>query len=141
MNTIAIASDHAGYDLKESVKSYLDNLGYEVLDFGTNSKESVDYPDYANELCKSIDDGRCSIGILICHSGIGMSIAANRHKKIRAALCYNPELVRLTRQHNDSNVLVLGSGYVSEELAFKMIDTFLNTEFEGGRHQSRIDKI
>jgi ribose 5-phosphate isomerase B len=138
---IAIASDHAGYLLKEIIKQHLTSLNVAYVDFGTNSKESVDYPDFAKQLVNAMENNQCQVGVLICHSGIGMSIAANRSKKIRAALCYNENLVEMSRKHNDANVLVLGAGYTSNEHAILMIDKFLNTKFEAGRHLLRIEKL
>lgn len=138
---IALASDHAGYKLKESIKEYLSNTNIYYQDFGTNNQDSVDYPDYASLLVEAIEQNICQEGILICNTGIGMSIAANRSKKIRAALCYDEILVEMARKHNDANVLVLGAGYIKENQIALMIDKFLNTKFTGGRHQNRINKL
>jgi ribose 5-phosphate isomerase B len=136
-----IASDHAGYELKEFLKNHFDTLQREVQDLGTFSDQSVDYPDFAEKLVEAVKEHRGSQGVLICGSGIGMSIAANRHKRIRAALCTNLELAKLSREHNDSNVLVLGARFTKPELASKIVEIWLNTNFQGGRHQRRIDRI
>ena len=137
---IAIASDHGGYGLKEQIKSVLDSLHVEYQDFGTNSTESVDYPDYAASVAKQVQRG--DRGILCCGTGIGMSITANKFKGVRAALCYDEFTARMSRQHNDANVLVLG-GRVQHTLqdVSTIIQTWLQTEYEGGRHQKRLEKI
>lgn len=136
---IVIASDHAGYELKEKIKKYLAENGYEVTDCGTDSSESCDYPEFANKLCLAIKDDPEMKGILICGTGIGMSMAANRHSHIRAALCHNEFTARLTRQHNNANVLCMGARTIGEELAFETMKTFLSTEFMGGKHERRIN--
>ena len=136
---IAIASDHAGYELKETIKNFL--IEYEVTDFGTYSIESMDYPDTGFKAAESVAKGDSDIGILICGSGLGMSIVANKVKGIRAALCNSVELARLSRKHNDANILVLQGRFISRSLAKKIIKVWLYTEFEGGRHQRRLDKI
>jgi len=118
-----------------------ENLGFEVLDLGTNSTDSVDYPDYGHKLAETVASGKAKVGVAICGSGIGISIAANRNPKIRAALCQNTECAKLARQHNNANVLALGARMISEDEARECLKTFLNTEFEGGRHQNRIDKL
>ncbi|MCV6599175.1 MAG: ribose 5-phosphate isomerase B [Alphaproteobacteria bacterium] len=139
---ILIGSDHAGFDLKKELIKFLEENKYEVHDCGTyKSGESVDYPDYANKLCSLIKLNKAPKGILICGTGIGMSIAANRHKIIRAALCLDSEMAKLSREHNDANVLVLGARITSSEDAINIMQTFLNTNFAKGRHQKRIDKI
>ncbi len=138
---IAIGADHRGYELKEKLKRYLEEKGYEVEDLGTYSKASCDYPDFAIPVAEIVAKGEVDRGILICYTGIGMSIAANKVKGVRASLCFIPELAELTRKHNDSNVLVLGSMYITFELAKKIVDKWFSTDFEGGRHQRRIDKI
>jgi len=136
---ILIAADHAGFSLKEIIIKNLENFGFEVVDLGTNSAEkSVDYPDFAQKLCKKL---RAEKGILICGSGIGISIAANRFKHIRAALCHNVKCAKLTRAHNDANVLCLGARMISEKTALSIVKTFLNTKFEGGRHEKRVAKL
>lgn len=138
---IVLASDHAGYILKDQLKDYIEELGYETLDLGTNSGESVDYPVFGQKLAGAIADGRATKGVLVCGSGIGISIAANRNPAVRAALCTNGLMARLSRQHNDANVLALGERLTGIEVAKDCVDNFLNTEFEGGRHQRRIDKM
>lgn len=139
--TIVIAADHAGVDLKTQLVKELSALGYTPLDLGTHSTESVDYPDYAHALAKEIESGKASRGVLICGSGIGISIAANRHKHIRAALCHGALEARLARKHNDANVLALGARIIGIESAKDALHAFLKTEFEGGRHKKRVEKI
>lgn len=136
---IALASDHAGYDLKEAIKPFLTD--YEVVDFGTDSTDSMDYPDTGFKAAEAVSSGECDKGIIICGSGIGMSIVANKVKNIRAALCHCTDFSKLSRMHNDANVLVMPGRFVSKYLAKDIIDIFFNTKFEGGRHQRRIDKI
>ena len=138
---IALAADHAGFEMKEMVKDYLIDKGYEVLDLGTDSATSVDYPDYGHAMGEALDSGQAKRGVVICGSGIGISIAANRHAAVRAALCTNSQMARLARQHNDANVLALGARNVGEEVAKNCLDEFLSTEFEGGRHQQRVEKL
>lgn len=138
---IGIASDHAGFALKESVKDYLEKKGYAVKDFGTHSQNSVDYPDYAHPLASEISEGKLKYGILICGSGNGISMTANKHPHVRCALCWQKEIARLARLHNDANILSMPGRFISSEEAFEVVETFLNTDFEGGRHQGRIDKI
>lgn len=138
---IAIASDHGGFELKQQVVDYLKKNGYEVKDFGTFTCDSVDYPDYAQMVGESIVNGECEKGIIICGTGIGISIAANKIPGIRAALCTDSYMARMSREHNNANVLALGGRVVGPELAFDIIKTWLGTEFAGGRHQRRIDKI
>lgn len=138
---IAIGADHAGFKLKERIKSHLEAQGIQVMDFGTHSEESTDYPDYAHKVAEQIENGSIPTGILICGSGNGINMAANKHKGVRAALSWLPEIAEMARLHNDANILSLPSRYISEEEAVKIVDVFLNTSFEGGRHQRRIDKI
>jgi ribose 5-phosphate isomerase B len=140
VGTIAIASDHAGVELKETLKREIAVLGFEAKDFGAHSNESVDYPDFAHALSEWVEknNGR---GVLICGSGIGMSIAANRHKGVRAALCQDASQATLARQHNDANVLCLGARVVNEKTAAECVKAFLTTKFEGGRHQRRVEKL
>jgi len=138
---ILIASDHGGFVLKESLKAYLQNNGYEVIDYGPNSTDSVNYPDYAKLLAQGIKAQTANRGILICTSGIGMSIAANRYPFIRAALVHCVEEAHLCRAHNDANVLVFGAKFITPETAEKCVDEFLKTEFEGGRHCVRVDAL
>lgn len=139
--TIALACDHAGYALKEEIKTHLLQEGYECKDFGTFSAESCDYPDYAYKAAKSVASGECERGVLVCGTGIGMSIVANKVKGIRCALCAEEFSARATRQHNDSNVLALGARVIDAPKAKLLTDIFLTTEFEGGRHRRRLDKI
>lgn len=138
---IAIAADHAGVDLKALLVKDLNALGYKVLDLGTHSTESVDYPDYAHAMAKEIEQGNASRGVLLCGSGIGISIAANRHAHIRAALCHSGLEAKLARKHNDANVLAMGARIIGLERAKDCLRTFLATEFEGGRHKRRVEKI
>lgn len=138
---IAIGSDHAGFELKRVLKNMLAEGGYAVSDLGTEGTESVDYPDFAQSVASEVSAGGADIGVLICGSGIGMSIAANRHPGIRAALCHDEETARLAREHNDANILVLGSRLVGEADAKACLRVFLETEFEGGRHARRVAKL
>lgn len=140
MEKLAIACDHGGYVLKEAIKAHFaDNI--EFIDLGAHSTDSVDYPEYGQAVAKAIIDGDVTRGILICGTGIGISIAANRFSEIRAALCMDVTMARLTRRHNDANVLALGARIIGEEVAFDIVDTFLTTEFDGGRHLNRIKKL
>ncbi len=141
MDTVAIASDHAGFDLKDKLAAALREMGYPVLDLGTDNTDSVDYPDYAASLARSLSEGRAGRGVLVCGTGIGISIAANRHAGVRAALCHDSLSARLSRQHNDANVLALGARLIGSETALDCLRTFLETSFEGGRHQRRVDKL
>ena len=141
MKKIFIASDHAGYNLKkEIIKKFSKKLIFEDLG-SNNSNKSVDYSDYAHKLCRKVIKNKSNIGILVCGSGMGMTMAANKHKKIRAALCYSVKNVKLSRLHNDANVITLGGRLTSKKLAFKCLNAFLNTNFEGGRHKARVRKI
>ncbi len=137
---IAIGSDHAGYELKESVKEYLKSKGIEIVDVGTYSEERVDYPDYAKKVCDEVRSG-ANLGILICGTGLGMSIAANKCRGIRAALCLYPDMARLAREHNNANVLVMAGRLMGKELANWTVDAFLSAEFQGGRHERRVKKL
>lgn len=140
--TVALASDHAGYELKAHIAASLTSAGYSVLDFGTNGPESVDYPDYAAAVAAAVTDGRAERGVLVCGSGIGISIAANRHLGVRAALVHDVTTARLSRLHNDANVIALGARVIGPEVAKDCVDAFLNTGFEGGeRHSRRIAKM
>jgi len=139
--SIVIAADHGGFRLKSILKEELSSLGYDVLDLGTNGPESVDYPDYANALAHEVLKDKSAKGVLICGSGIGMSITVNRHSGIRAALCHDAVTTRLSRQHNDANVLVLGERIIGEEVAKDCLRVFLATEFEDGRHGRRVAKM
>ena len=138
---ILIASDHAGFELKESLMAHLIEKGHEIKDLGTDSSESTDYPDYAHELSELIAHEEAKLGILICHSGIGMSIAANRSKGIRAGLVNNVEVARLVRQHNDANVLVIPGRFMEDDEAKNCVRAFIDTQFEAGRHKKRVEKI
>ena len=138
---ILIASDHAGFEMKAAVEKILKERGYEYEDMGTKSAESTDYADYAHPLAEKISDGEAERGILLCGTGLGMSYAANRHPHVRAAVVWSPEIAALARQHNDANVLVLPSRFISEKQAAEIVDAFLNSKFEGGRHARRVDKI
>ena len=139
---IAIASDHGGFDLKEKVKAHLTEKGYEVKDFGCYEKKSCDYPDFGHPAAKAVASGECEKGVLICTTGIGMSMVGNKVKGVRAALCSDSLSASLTRLHNNANVLVLGAAIVGEMLALNIVDTFFETEFSGDeRHQRRINKI
>ena len=138
---VFLASDHAGFVLKQKISKFLTNKGIKNLDLGTKNKDSVDYPDYAHLLAKRMKTKKNNIGILVCGSGIGMSMAANRHKNIRAALCINIKSARLSRKHNNANVLTLGSRLTRRDVALKCVNTFLKTSFDGGRHLKRIKKI
>jgi len=141
MKTIAIASDHAGFGLKEKLKPYLNRAGLKVEDLGTDTPERCDYPEFAYTLAKGVASGKFKRGILICKSGIGNSIVANRLAGVRAALCYNIEAARLSREHNDSNVLVLGSAFVDTGSAKRIVKIWLSTAFLGGRHKRRLNQI
>lgn len=140
MKKIAIAADHAGFEYKELIKNYLADR-YEIKDFGTFSADSVDYPDFVHPAASSVESGETEFGILICGSGQGVQITANKHQQIRCALCWMPELVSLSRQHNNANMLALPARFIAKELAFEIVDKFLTTDFEGGRHQNRVSKI
>ena len=139
--TIAIASDHAGYELKATLASDLNEAGYSVLDLGTNSAESVDYPDFANTLARALKDGKAEQGVLVCGTGIGISMAANRHAWIRAAVVHDTTGARLTRLHNDANVVCFGARLIGPEVARDCMKVFLDTPFEGGRHARRVGKL
>ncbi|KAA6336200.1 ribose-5-phosphate isomerase B [termite gut metagenome] len=141
MEVIGLCSDHAGYELKEFVKDRLEAEGLAYKDFGTYSVACCDYADFAHPLAKAVEAGACYRGIAVCGSGNGISMTLNKHQGIRAALCWVEEIARLARQHNNANVLVMPARFISIEEAGKVISTFLSTEFEGGRHQQRIDKI
>lgn len=138
---IAICSDHAGYELKSIIEGYLEANNLEFEDFGTFSAESCDYPDFAHPCAAAVEEGKCYPGIAMCGSGNGIAITLNKHQGIRAALCWNTELAALARQHNDANVLVLPARFIEPALALQIIDVFLSTPFEGGRHIRRIEKI
>lgn len=138
---ISIACDHGAYALKEAVKQHLLDAGYEVKDFGTNSLESCDYPDYAAPAAQAVASGECEKGIVLCTTGIGVSMVANKIKGVRCSLCADLLSAEMTRRHNDANVLAMGAGIIGKNLALAIVDKWLTTEFEGGRHQRRVDKI
>lgn len=138
---IAIASDHAGYDLKTELLALLDQQGYEVIDLGTNNHESVDYPDFGDKIALALQNNQCDKGVIICGSGIGISIAANRHAGVRAALCHDVTSARLSRLHNNANVIAFGARLIGTDVAKDCLFAFLNTDFEGGRHERRIEKL
>lgn len=138
---IGLCSDHAGYELKGIIEGYLESKGIAYRDFGTHSSESCDYPDFAHPCAEAVEAGECYPGIAICGSGNGIGMTLNKHQGIRAALCWEPELARLARAHNNANVLVLPARFIAPEYALEIVDAFLATDFEGGRHQRRIDKI
>lgn len=140
-NQIGLCSDHAGYEMKEFAKGALCSLGYEVVDYGCYSLERADYPDFAHKMGNAIDQGELERGLAFCGSGNGISMALNKHQKVRAALAWDKEIAALARQHNDANVLSIPARFISEELCRELIEIFLSTEFEGGRHCLRIDKI
>jgi len=138
---VALASDHAGFALKEKIKRLLEELGHRYTDFGTHSQQSCDYPDYAFPASEAVAKGECDVGILVCGSGIGMSMCANKVRSIRAALCCSEEAARLSRLHNNANILCLGARLTPEKTALSIVKTWLDTPFEGGRHLRRINKI
>ena len=139
--TVCIASDHAGYSLKEIIKNYLINKNVSIYDLGPYNDNSVDYPDYAKKLAKRVKLKKSGAGILVCGSGTGMAISANKIKSIRAAVCYNLKSTRLSREHNDANIIAIGSRLIKKKLSLKLVETFLKTKFEGGRHLRRVKKI
>lgn len=138
---ITVGSDHGGYDLKKIIISYLQNAGIEVIDAGCYSEDSVDYPDFADKVCRETRSGASDLGILICGTGIGMSIAANRYRDIRAALCHEGFTARMSREHNNANILCLGARVIGSEIALDIVRVWIKTEFAGGRHQLRLDKL
>ena len=138
---IALGCDHGALELKLAIRAFLENRGYEIQDFGTHTKESCDYPDFAAAAAKAVADGQCQWGIVLCTTGIGVSIAANKIDGVRCALVSDLMTARLTRQHNDTNMLAPGAGVIGEKLALEIVDVWLNTAFEGGRHQRRVDKL
>ncbi len=141
METIAFASDHAGYSLKKALIDYLTAKGYKTIDFGTDSEESCDYPDYAHPAAKAVEDGEADFGIAMCGTGNGIQMTLNKHQNIRAALCWRPELAALAKEHNNANILVLPARFVSYDEALEIVNAYLDAKVEGGRHQRRIDKI
>ena len=140
-NMISIGADHAGFKLKNLIIKHLNDKGIETKDFGCHSEESIDYPDYAHPVAESVGNDSNLLGVLICGSGNGISMTANKHQNIRSAICWNVEIAKLAREHNNANIITLPARFISEEEALKMIDVFFETDFEGGRHQRRVDKI
>ena len=138
---ISLASDHGGLQLKNQISEYLKQLGHDVVDFGTYSLDSCDYPDYARPAALAVANGECERGIVVCTTGIGVSMVANKVKGVRCALCINPDMAKMTRAHNNANMIAIGQKYVDFETAKEIVDNFLNTSFEGGRHSVRVDKI
>lgn len=141
MDKIAIGADHAGFEYKELLKKWLEKNGYPVKDFGTFNVESVDYPDFAHPVASAVEKKEFTLGLLLCGSGNGVAITANKHQGVRAALCWNEEVAELARHHNNANVVCIPARFVSYELAEKILDRFLHSSFEGGRHERRVDKI
>ena len=141
MKKIFISSDHAGFKLKESIKIFLNKQNYKYIDLGPNNDSRVDYPDFAHKVAKKVKINKNHVGILICGSGMGMNIAANRHKNIRAAQCFNLKSTKLSRLHNDANIITLGSRLLNKKNVMNLVNVFLKTKFEGGRHRKRINKI
>ncbi len=141
MKKIGIACDHAGYEMKEFLVGYLGSKGFEVLDFGTHSPESVDYPDFGHQLASAVESGEVVYGVGLCGSGEGMAMTLNKHQGVRAGLCWNKEVASLIRQHNNANVIVLPARFVDNDEAVAMLDAFFSTPFEGGRHEKRVAKI
>ena len=141
MTKVALGSDHAGFDLKGRLGEVLEELGFEPVDFGTHSSESTDYPDYGHAVSGAVSSGECQLGVLVCGSGIGMSMTANRHAGVRAALAWSEEVGEMARRHNDANVLVLPARFIDEGTAFDILKKFLQTSFDGGRHERRVKKI
>ena len=141
MKKIGIACDHAGFQMKELLVGYLSTKGYDVVDFGCHSEESIDYPDFGQPLAEAIENGELEQGVGLCGSGEGMAMTLNKHQGIRAGLCWNTDVAALTRQHNDANVVVLPARFISNDEAIAIVNTFLSSDFEGGRHQGRVEKI
>lgn len=138
---ISIGNDHAGTEYKELLQKELRNWGHKVINHGTDSEESVDYPDFVHPVAEDVENGKADFGVIICGSGNGANMTANKHQGIRSALCWNVEIAQLAREHNNANILSIPARFVSQDQALEMLSAFLNTEFEGGRHQRRIDKI
>ena len=141
LQKIAIGGDHAGFEYKSKIIAYLQKEAWEVRDFGTHSKDSVDYPDFAHPVANAVANAECPLGILICGSANGVAMTANKHAGIRAAICWEKELAELARQHNDANILCIPARFISEQLALEIVELFIGTPFEGGRHQNRVHKI
>jgi ribose 5-phosphate isomerase B len=140
-NKIAIGNDHAGYEMKVTLLKWLEEQGYELRDFGTDTPDSVDYPDYVHPVASAVEKGEFRFGILVCGSGQGVSFTANKHQGIRAALCWKPEIAKLSREHNNANILCLPGRFISDEEGIDILKNFLETKFEGARHQNRISKV
>lgn len=138
---IAIGNDHAGTEYKLTIVAYLESKGIEVINYGTNNEESVDYPDFVHPVARDVEEGNVDRGIIICGSGNGASMTANKHQGVRCALCWTAEITKLAREHNNANILSIPARFVSQTQAVDMVDIFLNTKFEGGRHQNRVEKI
>ena len=141
MAKVGMACDHAGYELKEYLKKVLSRKGYEVVDFGTNSPESMDYPDTAHPLAEAVEAGKVAFGVSMCGSGNGITMTLNKHQKVRAALCWKPEIAALAKQHNNANILSMPARFISRRMAVRILEAYLGAQFEGGRHQRRIEKI
>lgn len=141
LKEIPIASDHGGFEMKQFLIEKLKEAGYNVIDYGTDSLESVDYPDYIHPIASDINKGKYELGIILCGNGNGAQMTANKYPNVRAALCWNEELAKLARQHNDANIISLPGRFVSNDLAWEMVKIFLSTDFEGGRHIKRVEKI
>ena len=139
--SVVLTSDHAGYAMKEAIKEYLEKKGYEVIDLGTDSPESTDYPEFAHALGKGMDEGKYRVGITLCGSGNGINMAVNKHRSVRAAICWTEKIAEFSRRHNDANVCSLPARYIDTETGKHIVDTFLSTGFDGGRHARRIKKI
>lgn len=138
---ISIGNDHAGTEYKNAIVKHLESNGYKVNNYGTNSNDSVDYPDFVHPVAKDVENNKVDFGIIICGSGNGANMTANKHQAVRSALCWTKEIAALARQHNNANILSIPARYTSEQQAIEMVETFLNTNFEGGRHQNRVEKI
>lgn len=138
---ISIGNDHAGPDYKKAIIQYLESKGHQVINYGTDTVDSVDYPDFGHKVANDVSEEKADFGIIICGSGNGIAMTANKHQKVRAALCWMKEIAALARQHNDANIISIPARYTSIQQAVEMVDTFLNTGFEGGRHQTRVNKI
>lgn len=138
---ISIGNDHAGTGYKDLIREKLESMGHTVINHGTNSHDSVDYPDFVHPVARDVENGEADLGVIICGSGNGANMTANKHQGVRSALCWNVEIAKLAREHNNANVLSIPARFVAKDLAVEMLEAFVNTEFEGGRHQRRIDKI
>ncbi|MDG1147421.1 MAG: ribose 5-phosphate isomerase B [Crocinitomicaceae bacterium] len=140
-NIIPIGSDHAGFELKNKIIKHLEKKGYELKDFGCYSEESIDYPDFGHPVASLVEENEEMLGIIICGSGNGINMTANKHQKVRSALCWNTEIVQLAREHNNANILALPARFITEKEAIEMVEVFFSVQFEGGRHQKRVNKI